>query len=236
MATRSGERIPSAPETPSLWRTDPRTLLRLLAGLWVFGVGEACLVLATLGNSPWTVLAEGVSEQTSVGIGEVTVAISFVVLLLWIPLRQRPGLGTILNAVVVGVAIGVTLGLVGEPAEPALRLALVAGGIALVGVGSGLYLTSRLGPGPRDGLMTGLHLRAGWSLRLVRTGIEVTVTVAGAALGGTVGIGTLAFAVLIGPAVQLFVGLGGGLADAETDSPTEHEPAIPRRASGHGSA
>ncbi len=198
---------------PSLWRTDPRTLARLLAGLWVFGVGEACLVLAALGNSPWTVLAEGVSEQTAVGIGEVTVAISFVVLLLWIPLRQRPGLGTILNAIVVGIALGLTLQVVGEEAgRLGIRLGLVAGGIALVGAGSGLYLTSRLGPGPRDGLMTGLHLRTGRSLRLVRTGLEVGVTVGGAALGGTVGIGTLAFALLIGPAVQLFVGLGGGLA------------------------
>ena len=201
---------------PSLWRTDARTLVRLSVGLWIFGVGEACLVLAALGNSPWTVLAEGVSEQTGAGIGEVTIAISFVVLLLWIPLRQRPGLGTILNAIVVGIAIGVTLALVDGPTGLALRLALIAGGIALVGAGSGLYLTSHLGPGPRDGLMTGLHLRTGRSLRLVRTGLEVAVTVAGAALGGTVGIGTLAFALLIGPAVQVFVGLGGGLTrDAE---------------------
>ena len=199
-------------EQPSLWRADAPTLVRLFTGLSVFGVGEACLVLAALGNSPWTVLAEGVSDQTGAGIGEVTVAISLVVLLLWIPLRQRPGLGTIANAILIGVALGVTLRLFDGPTLPALRLALVAGGIALVGVGSGLYLTSRLGPGPRDGLMTGLHLRTGRSLRLVRTGIEVAVTAAGAALGGTVGIGTLAFALLIGPAVQLFVGLGGGLA------------------------
>jgi uncharacterized membrane protein YczE len=157
------------------------------------------------------VLAEGVSEQTGAGIGEVTIAISFAVLLLWIPLRQRPGLGTILNAIVVGLAIAVTLDAVGEPDQLAVRVALVAGGIALVGAGSGLYLTSRLGPGPRDGLMTGLHERTGRSLRLVRTLLELSVTGAGAALGGTVGVGTLAFALLIGPAVQLFVGLGGGL-------------------------
>lgn len=180
-------------------------------GLWIFGAGEACLVLAALGNSPWTVLADGVSEQTGVGIGEVTIALSFVVLLLWFPLRQRPGLGTILNAIVVGLALGVTVNLFGEADALAVRLALVAGGIALVGAGSGLYLTTRLGPGPRDGLMTGLHAKTGRSLRLVRTGLEVGVTVAGAALGGTVGIGTLAFALLIGPAVQLFVGLAGGL-------------------------
>lgn len=200
---------------PSLWRAGPRTLARLLAGLWIFGTGEACLVLAALGNSPWTVLAEGVALQTGAGIGEITIAISFVVLALWIPLRQRPGLGTILNAIVVGVAIGVTLDLVGGASDTVVRVLLVVGGIALVGVGSGLYLTSHLGPGPRDGLMTGLHQRTRRSLRLVRTGLEVAVTIGGAALGGTVGVGTLAFALLIGPSVQLFVGLAGGLVRPE---------------------
>ena len=207
----------------SLWRTDPPTLLRLLAGLWIFGAGEACLVLATLGNSPWTVLAQGISEQSGAGVGEVTIAVSFVVLLLWIPRRQRPGLGTLLNAIVVGLAIAVTLRALGEPGQLAVRLALVAGGIALVGAGSGLYLTSNLGPGPRDGLMTGLHARTGRSLRQVRTSIEVTVTLAGAALGGRVGLGTLAFALLIGPSVQLFIGLGGGL-DSE-QQPIDAPPA-----------
>jgi uncharacterized protein len=210
-------------EGPSLWRTDAHTLTRLLVGLWIFGTGEALLVLATLGNSPWTVLAEGAAEQAGAGIGTWTIAISFLVLLAWIPLRQRPGLGTILNAIVIGVAIAVTLELLGEPDPLGVRIALVFGAIALVGVGSGLYLTSRLGPGPRDGLMTGLHEVTGRSLRLIRTGIEVSVTIAGAALGGTVGFGTLAFALLIGPAVQLFVGLGGGLGDRvppSTGTPT----------------
>ena len=199
------------PERPSLWRTDARTLARLLVGLWIFGTGDALLILATLGNSPWTVLAEGASEQTGAGIGVWTIVISFLVLLAWIPLRQRPGLGTILNAIVIGVAIAVTLSLLSEPDQLGVRLVLVFVAIAMVGIGSGLYLTSRLGPGPRDGLMTGLYQRTGRSLRVIRTGIEVSVTVAGALLGGRVGIGTLAFAVLIGPAVQLFVGLGGGL-------------------------
>ena len=205
------------PERPSLWRTDARTLARLLAGLWVFGTGEALLVLATLGNSPWTVLAEGASEQTGAGIGVWTIVISFLVLLAWIPLRQRPGLGTILNAIVIGVAIAITLKVVGTPDQIAVRLGLVVLAIAMVGVGSGLYLTSRLGPGPRDGLMTGLHERTGRSLRLIRTGLEVSVTAAGAVLGGTVGLGTLAFALLIGPAVQLFVGLGGGLSEGRAE-------------------
>ena len=186
-----------------------------MAGLWIFGTGEACLILAGLGNSPWTVLAQGISEQTGVGIGEITVCVSFGVLLLWIPLRQRPGLGTVMNAIFVGVAIGVDLDLVGSPHGLVFRLLLMFGGVAIVGVGSGIYLTCRLGPGPRDGLMTGLHARTGRSLRLVRTCIEASVTVAGFALGGTVGVGTLAFAVLIGPFVQLFVRLGGGLSSPE---------------------
>lgn len=173
---------------------------------------------ATLGNSPWTVFAQGISRQTGLGVGTATIVVSFAVLALWIPLRQRPGLGTLANATVIGVAIGVTLGLVGAPGALAARAAFVAAGIAIVALGSGIYLTCRLGPGPRDGLMTGLHARTGHSLRLVRTGIEVSATAAGAALGGTVGIGTLAFALLIGPAVQLAVRAGGGLSVSEEAS------------------
>ena len=158
-----------------------------------------------LGNSPWTVLAEGVAIQTSLGVGVATVAISFLVLLAWIPLRQRLGLGTIANAIVIGVAIDASLAWLPDPSELLPRYGLVAAGIALVGIGSGLYLTSFLGPGPRDGLMTGLSRRTGLSLRAVRTGLEVAALTTGAILGGTVGIGTLAFALLIGPAVQAAV-------------------------------
>jgi uncharacterized protein len=163
------------------------------------------LVASELGNSPWTVLAEGVSVQTPLGVGTATVAISFVVLLMWIPLRQRLGLGTILNAIVIGLAIDVSLAWLPERSELLLRYGFVVAGIALVGIGSGLYLTCFLGPGPRDGLMTGLSRRTGLSLRVVRTAIEVGALTSGAILGGTVGIGTLAFAVLIGPAVQAAV-------------------------------
>jgi uncharacterized membrane protein YczE len=173
--------------------------------LWLFGTGEALLVSSELGNSPWTVLAEGVAVQTPLAIGAATVAISFLVLLGWIPLRQRPGLGTILNAIVIGVAIDVSLAWLSEPSELLPRYAFAAGGIALVGIGSGLYLTCFLGPGPRDGLMTGISRRRGLSLRVVRTGIELTALTTGAILGGTVGIGTLAFAVSIGPSVQAAV-------------------------------
>jgi uncharacterized membrane protein YczE len=174
----------------------------LVGGLWLFGTGEAMIVAAELGNSPWTVLAEGVAENTRLEIGGATVAISFLVLCAWVPLRQPPGLGTIMNAIVVGVALGVMVPVLPDDASGASRWLLLAGGIALVAVGGGIYLGARLGPGPRDGLMTGLHARTGLSLRVVRTVIEVSALAVGFALGGTVGIGTVAFALLIGPGVQ----------------------------------
>ena len=189
----------------SLWRPTPARFLRLVVGLCLFGAGDALIVRAALGNSPWTVLAQGVAKHSALSIGTATIVTSFVVLAIWIPLRQKPGLGTLMNAVVIGLAIAVTLRLLpGHPSDVA-RAALVLGGIAVVGLGSGLYLTARLGPGPRDGLMTGLHRRTGLSLRLVRTGIEGSATVGGFALGGRVGVGTLAFVVLICPTVQAAV-------------------------------
>jgi uncharacterized membrane protein YczE len=183
--------------------------MRLLIGLSLFGAGEAFLVDAALGNSPWTVLAQGAAVQTGIGVGAATIAISFVVLALWFPLRQRPGLGTLVNAVVIGLAIAATLTLLPGGLPLAARLGLVAGGIALVAFGSGLYLTCHLGPGPRDGLMTGLHRRTGRSIRLVRAVIEVSVLVAGFLLGGVVGIGTVAFALAIGPGVHAALDLLG---------------------------
>lgn len=158
-----------------------------------------------LGNSPWVVLSEGVEVQTPLSVGVATVLVSFLILLIWVPLRQRPGLGTIANAVVIGIAIDVTLLWLPEFDGLAPRYALVTAGIALVGIGSGLYLTCFLGPGPRDGLMTGLSRRTGMSLRVVRTALEITALTGGAVLGGTVGPGTLAFALLVGPAVHAAV-------------------------------
>lgn len=188
--------------TTSRWRPGPARLARLLLGLLTFGAGEALLVVSDLGNSPWTVLAEGLGERSGIGVGAATVALSLLILLGWIPLHQTPGLGTILNALLVGVALGLVLDVASTPGALIWRYALVAGGIALVGLGSGLYLGTRLGAGPRDGLMLGLHRRTGASVRLVRTALEVSVVAAGALLGGTAGVGTLAFALLIGPAVQ----------------------------------
>ena len=169
----------------------------------VFGVGEACLVASELGNSPWTVFAEGISKQTELTVGAATVATSFAILLLWIPLRERPGLGTIANAIVVGLAIDLALLVLPDHAPLGVRVLEVAGGILLVGIGSGFYLGAALGPGPRDGLMTGLHRATGRSIALMRGAIEVTALVVGIALGGTFGAGTIAFALLIGPAVAL---------------------------------
>ena len=188
------------------WRATPRQLVTLLTGLGLFGAGEALLVESELGNSPWTVLAEGAAEQTGLDIGTTTVAISFLVLAMWIPLRERPGLGTIANAIVVGVSLGVTVELVPDLDGLALRVAEVAAGIGIVAIGSGLYLMTRLGAGPRDGLMLGLHRRTGRSVRLVRTTIESAAVALGFVLGGTVGVGTLAFALGIGPAVQAALG------------------------------
>src|SRR3954449_13316131 len=163
------------------------------------------LVASDLGNSPWTVLAQGLGEQVGISVGAATVLVSGLVLLAWVPLRQAPGLGSICNAVLIGVALDATLALLPDDAPVGARIAMIPAGIACVALGSGLYLTTRLGPGPRDGLMTGLHRRTGLSLRLVRACIEVSAVAVGFLLGGTVGVGTVAFALAIGPAVQFFV-------------------------------
>jgi len=186
---------------PSRWRASPARLARLAVGLALFGAGEGLVVESALGNSPWTVFAEGVSVQTPLSIGAATVVISFLVLLAWIPLGERPGLGTVANAICVGVVIDVVVALV-DPAPLGARIAFLLGGIALVGLGSGLYIGAALGPGPRDGLMTGLHRRTGRPIALIRGAIEVSALAVGFVLGGTVGLGTVAFALLVGPAVQ----------------------------------
>jgi uncharacterized membrane protein YczE len=181
----------------------------LVVGLWIFGVGEALLVDAGLGVSPWTVLAQGIDSHVAIGLGWATFLVSLTVLLLWIPLRERPGLGTIANAVLIAAALGVTLPLLPGPDALGWRVGEVLAGIALIGAGSGLYLTTGLGPGPRDGWMTGLHLRTGVPVTAVRLGIEVTVLVVGWLLGGVVGVGTLMFALLVGPAVGYGLGITG---------------------------
>lgn len=185
------------------WAPTPGSLVSLLVGLWLFGMGEAFLLTADLGASPWTVLAQGLSRRTGLDIGWLTFAISGVVLLLWIPLRQKPGLGTLLNILVIPIALQLTYDVLPEPGSWPLRLALSLLGIATIGLGSGFYLTAGHGPGPRDGWMTGLHHRTGRPVGQIRLMIEVVVLVIGVALGGTFGIGTVLFALLIGQAVAL---------------------------------
>lgn len=189
----------------SLWRPSPARFARLMFGLTLFGAGEGALVAAGLGNSPWTVLAQGVSVQTPLSIGAATVVISFIVLAVWFPLHQRPGLGTVCNAVWIGVAIEGALWVLPEDPGTVAAWALLLGGVGVVALGSGFYLTAALGPGPRDGLMTGLHRQTGASLRLVRACIELSVLIAGFLLGGTAGIGTVVFALGVGPGVQFAI-------------------------------
>ncbi|MEX2984866.1 YitT family protein [Streptomyces sp. C36] len=177
----------------------------------LYGISIALQLRAGLGLSPWDALNQGVSRHTGLSIGTVTIAIGALVLLLWIPLRQRPGLGTVSNVLVIGLAVDATLSVV--PAPPGtlwVRIPLLLFAVVLCGVATGLYITPRFGPGPRDGLMTGLHRRTGRSVRLVRTCIEVTVLATGFALGGSVGVGTVLFAVTIGPLAQYFLRLFAG--------------------------
>jgi uncharacterized membrane protein YczE len=174
----------------------------LLVGLVLFGLGIAIMADAGLGLGPWEVFHQGIGFHTGQELGTVSIFVGIPILALWWPLRVKPGIGTILNVVVIGPATNVALPLLPQPTEPALQLAMTAAGVVMIGIATGLYLASDLGPGPRDGLMTGLHQHYGWSIRRARTAIELTVLVAGFLLGGTVGIGTLLFAFGIGPVVQ----------------------------------
>jgi uncharacterized membrane protein YczE len=180
-----------------------RRVVSLLIGLVLYGVGCALTVEAGLGVDPWTVFAQGVSIHTGIGIGWVTNIVGFLVLLLWIPLRQRPGVGTIANILLVGTSMQVVLWLVPPISGIGMQIGVLLAGIVLVALASGLYIGARFGPGPRDGLMTGLHARVGWPIWVCRVLVEVTVLAIGWLLGGTVGIGTILFAILIGPLVHV---------------------------------
>jgi len=208
------------PKTP--WRADStwalfaapyamQRMLVLIFGLMIFGIGEAFLVVTSLGNSPWVVLSEGISLNSSLNIGESTFVVSVVVLLLWIPLRQRPGFGTLANIGVIAASIELGLLMIPTVENIFLKYFYVLFGIALVGVGSALYITCGLGTGPRDGLMTGLHYKSGVRVGRVRLGIEVVALSVGAFLGGSLGVGTALFALLIGQSVAISLGVLGRL-------------------------
>lgn len=181
----------------------PRRIAQLLVGLFLYGAGCALTVEAGLGVDPWTVFAQGLAVRTGIGIGWITNIVGFFVLLLWIPLRQKPGVGTIANILLVGTSMQLVIGIVPPVSGFAAQFATLIGGILLVAVASGLYIGAHFGPGPRDGLMTGMNARLGWPIWLCRALVELSVLLVGWLLGGTVGIGTVLFAVLIGPLVHV---------------------------------
>ncbi|MEW2143787.1 hypothetical protein AB0869_13345 [Micromonospora vinacea] len=185
-----------------------RRLVQLYLGLALYGVSMALMIRSYLGLDPWDVFHQGLSELTGLSFGTVTIGVGALVLLLWIPLRQRPGLGTVSNVVVIGLVVDATVALLPAGGPLGVRIAMLITGIVANGAATALYLGARLGPGPRDGLMTGyVARRPGRSVRLVRTVIEVTVLALGWLLGGTVGVGTVAYALAIGPLAQFFIPL-----------------------------
>lgn len=193
------------------WRLTPRPILRLtqlLVGLALFGISTALVVLAGLGLGPWDVLHQGLSIHTGLAIGTWSIIVGVLVLILWIPIREIPGLGTVANAIVIGAVMNVALVIIPPAHGYPLRIKFLIAGVVLTGVATGLYIGAGLGSGPRDGLMTGIAAR-GHSLRVVRTAIELIVLAIGWSLGGTVGIGTIVFALGIGPLSHLFIPMFG---------------------------
>lgn len=184
-----------------------RRLPMLTAGLLLFGVGIALMADAGQGLGPWEALHQGIARRTGLELGTVSIVLGVPILAMWLPLRERPGIGTLLNIPLIGLATNAALPLLPTPSEPVSQLVEMALGVLTIGVASGIYLATDLGPGPRDGLMTGIHHRFGWSIRRARTLIEMTVLVVGYLLGGTVGPGTVVFALGIGPIVQWALGV-----------------------------
>ncbi len=197
----------SIPQTPwrakSVWALQIRSVVPLWMGLCFFGIGEGLLVDSGWGASPWTVFAEGISKHTSLSLGWCTALTSAAVLLLWIPLKQRPGFGTISNLVIIALMLQVTVNVVHPAHAVVLRIAYILGSLEFIGAGSAFYLTTAMGPGPRDGLMTSIHRNFGISIVYVRLSIEATVLVIGWLLGGVVGVGTAVFALGIGFSIGL---------------------------------
>ncbi|MCJ7709437.1 MAG: hypothetical protein MUQ32_01270 [Chloroflexi bacterium] len=197
--------------TPSTDRWAPSVVLPrlpgLIIGLVIFGVGIALMARAGLGLGPWEAFHQGISRLTGLELGTVSILVGIPVLAAWWPLGERPGIGTVLNIVFIGTATNVAMSMLPTAVDLPIQLAMMLGGVLTIAIGSGLYLASDLGPGPRDGLMTGLHVRFGWSIRRARTLIELLVLVAGFLMGGTIGLGTIVFALAIGPLVQITLGV-----------------------------
>ena len=198
-------------DDPMTTRPRAQTLAILLIGLWIFGTGDAILIAAGIGNTPWTVLAEGIAKNIDRSVGQATFLVSVAVLFLWIPLKEKPGIGTILNVIFIAAAIEVMVPRLPTPDSFEIALFQVLAGVLLIGIGSGLYLTANLGPGPRDGWMTGLQKASGFPIGRVRAAIEVSVLALGWLLGGTFWVGTILFAVLIGPVVAICLNIAGRL-------------------------
>jgi uncharacterized membrane protein YczE len=207
----------------------PRRLIQLFVGLWLYGASLALMVRGDLGLAPWDVLHSGVIQHVPITLGQAVIVLSFVVLLLWIPLREKPGVGTIANAFIVGLSADVTLAVLERPDGLAARVALMVAGIVLCGFATAFYIGAQLGRGPRDGLMTGLHRRTGLSIRLVRTALEVAVVVTGLLLGGTLGLGTVVFALTIGPVAQWMMPWFLVDLDRPEDRPEARGGALPDR-------
>ena len=200
--------VPVVPWTAkSRWDLSFKRVSILFFGLAIFGLGDGLIIQSGLGNAPWSVLAQGISLKSGLSIGTSTLIVGSLVLALWIPLRERPGFGTLSNIIIISLFIEIATNIFPKQDDllPGLIFTLV--GIAMVGIGSSLYITCGLGPGPRDGAMTGLHQRTGVRVGRVRLGLEVVVSIAGALLGGTLGLGTLLFALLIGQSVAISFGL-----------------------------
>ncbi|SDJ30931.1 Uncharacterized membrane protein YczE [Frankineae bacterium MT45] len=220
----------SRPASPPHRRTSPGLPYRLgqlYLGLALYGLSSGLLVRSKLGLDPWDVFHQGISRRTHVSIGVVVIGVGALVLLLWIPLGQRPGLGTVSNVLIVGTALNLAVRLLPDPHPLALRLGYLAAGILLCGVATGLYIGAHFGAGPRDGLMTGISRRLGCSIRLARTCIEVTVLLIGWLLGGTVGLGTVAFALCIGPLSQFFLSIFAPPIPAPADPPVDPPADLP---------
>lgn len=182
---------------------EPTTSAFLITGLFLFGLGDAVIISAHWGVAPWTVLADGIAQRLDMTIGAATFLVSIAVLFLWIPLREKPGIGTLLNIIIIAGTIDLALPYLGQSQNQINSVFRVLLGTALVGIGSALYLTCNLGPGPRDGWMTGVHRTTGYPIGVVRGTIEISVLIAGWSLGGDLWYGTLLFAILIGPAVAI---------------------------------